>query len=102
MNFSGLLPFLIDIWFKDHSTDAAIAVLTNVFELMVIYSAAAFGWLLYVSLPPVITTFLTVISERRVAVLKANQQKILEEWGDGIIQVVGTRDIGPKDEDALS
>jgi len=102
MNFSGLLPFLMDIWFKDHSADAAIAVLTNVFELMVIYSAAAFGWMLYVSLPPVITTFLTVISERRVAVLKANQQKTLEEWGDGIIQVVGTRDIGPKDEDALS
>ena len=43
MNFSGLLPFLMDIWFKDHTTDAAIAILTNVFDLMVIYSAAAFG-----------------------------------------------------------
>lgn len=102
MNFSGLLPFLMDIWFKDHTIGAAIAILTNVFDLMVIYSAAAFGWMLYLSLPPVITTFLTVISDRRVTVLKGNQQTILEEWGEGIIQVVGTLDIGPKDEDAAT
>lgn len=102
MNLSGLLPFLMDIWFKDHSTDAAVAVLTNVFELMVIYSAAAFGWMLFIALPPVITTFLTVILERRVAVLKGNQKTILEEWGEGIITVIGTLDIGPKGDDAVN
>ncbi len=102
MNFSGLLPFLMDIWFKNHSTDAAIAVLTNVFDLVVIYGAAMFGWMLYVSLPPVITTFLTVIAERRVVVLKSNQKTILEEWGEGIIDVVGTLDVGAKDKDAAT
>ena len=100
MNFSGLFPFLMDIWFRNHSTDAAIAVLTNVFDLMIIYSAAAFGWMLFIALPPVITTFLTVISERRVIVLKSNQQTILEEWGEGIIQVIGTLDVESRDTEA--
>src|SRR3989338_598777 len=30
MNFSGVFPFLSDVWFKDHSTDAAVRILTNV------------------------------------------------------------------------
>ncbi|MBC8338549.1 MAG: acyl-CoA synthetase [Alphaproteobacteria bacterium] len=92
MNFSGLFPFLMDIWFKEHSTDAAMRILTDVFDLMVIYTAAGFGWMLYIALPPVITTFLTVMSERRVTVLKENQKTIIEEWGEGVINVVETLD----------
>ncbi|MBT3306809.1 MAG: acyl-CoA synthetase [Alphaproteobacteria bacterium] len=95
MNFSGLLPFLMDIWFDDHSVDAAVNIMSNVFDLMVIYGAAAFGWMLFMSLPPVITTFLTVMSERRVTVLKSNQETIIEEWGDGVLNVVETLDAGP-------
>jgi hypothetical protein len=59
---------------------------------MVIYGAAGFGWMLYMSLPPVVTTFLTVMSERRVTVLKNNQKTIIEEWGEGVITVVETLD----------
>ncbi|NQU59897.1 MAG: hypothetical protein HQ512_02100 [Rhodospirillales bacterium] len=95
MNFSGLLPFLMDIWFVEHSIDAATKIMSNVFDIMVIYGAAAFGWMLFVSLPPVITTFLTVMSERRVTVLKGNQRTIIEEWGDGVLTVIETLDAGP-------
>ena len=93
MNFSGLLPFLIDVWFKDHSTQAAINILSNILDLSIIYGAAFFGWFLYKSLPPLIFTFLKVISERRITVLKTNQKKILEEWGEEIISDFENLDI---------
>ena len=85
MNLSGLLPYLMDIWFQDHTTEAAISILSNLFDLMVIYGAAIFGWILYVSLPPVIITFLIVISDRRIVLLESNQRKITKEWGEDII-----------------
>jgi hypothetical protein len=92
MNLSGLLPFLMEIWFENHSVDAATRIMTNVFDLMVIYGAAGFGWMLYVALPPVVTTFLTVMSERRVTVLKSNQKTIIDEWGKSVTTVVEALD----------
>lgn len=88
MNFSGLFPFLTDIWFKTHSTDAAVAILTNVFDLMVIYGAAAFGWMMFIAVPPVVTQFISVMLQRRVTTLRAQQQKIIEEWGEGVSMLV--------------
>ena len=61
MNFSGLFPFLTDVWFQVHTTDMAIRIMTNVFNLLIIYGSAGFGWVLYMALPPVITTFLSVM-----------------------------------------
>jgi hypothetical protein len=85
MNLSGLFPYLMDIWFKDHSTKAAISILSNLFDLVVIYGASIFGWVLFISLPPIIIIFLMAISDRRIALLKSIQKKITEEWGEEII-----------------
>ena len=90
MNLSGLLPYLLDIWFKDHTTEAAIDVLSNLFDLLIIYGSAIFGWLMYISLPPVIITFLMAISDRRIVLLEGNQKKLTEEWGEDIIIDTGT------------
>lgn len=88
MNFSGVFPFLSDIWFKNHSTDAAVRILTNVFDLTVIYGAAAFGWMMFVAVPPVVTQFISAMLQRRVQVLRAQQQTIVEEWGEGVSMLV--------------
>ncbi len=88
LNFSGLFPFLMEIWFEDHSLDAATRIMTDVFDLMIIYGAAGFGWMLYMALPPFVTTFLSVMSEHRLTVLKENQANIIEEWGEGVSSVL--------------
>ena len=43
LNFSGLFPFLANLWFKTDSIDAATNILTDVFSLFIIYGAAGFG-----------------------------------------------------------
>ncbi|MDA0306994.1 MAG: acyl-CoA synthetase [Proteobacteria bacterium] len=84
LNFSGLFPFLADLWFKTDSIDAATNILSDVFSLFIIYGAAGFGVMFYMVLPPVVTSLLSVMSQRRVAELRENQAKIVEEWGKGV------------------
>ncbi len=94
MNFSGIFPFLTDVWFGNHSIDAAIDIMTNPLDLMIIYGAAGFGWMLYVAVPPVITTFLSVMAQRRVTVLRENQSKIIEEWGEAVATALEIAEAG--------
>ncbi len=88
LNFSGLFPFLSEIWFETHSIDAATNIMTDVFSLLIIYGSAGFGWMLYLALPPAVTSFLSVMSERRVAELKETQADIVAEWGEGVAQAL--------------
>ncbi len=84
MNFSGVFPYLLDSWSGLHSVDEAINMLTDVFSLMVMYSSSAFGWLIFIAVPPVVATFLAVINERRIAQLRKRQREIIAEWGIGV------------------
>jgi len=84
LNFSGLAPWLFDLWFGHHTIDYAIHQITGVSMLLISYGAAGVGWLIYLSVPPVVSTFTTMTSQRRSVTLLADQKKLLEIWGDGI------------------
>lgn len=84
MNFAGVFPYLMELWLGDHSLGAARDLLTDVFKLGIMYSAAAFGWLMFTFIPPVVGAFLTVLSQRRVATLRNEQRQLIDEWGEGV------------------
>lgn len=86
MNFSGVFPYLLDSWGGRHTVNEAMKMLTDLFSLMVMYSASAFGWLIFIAVPPVVVTFLAVINERRIAQLRKRQQEIIAEWGTGVAE----------------
>lgn len=52
MNLSGVFPYLLDLWTGNDDFNAAIEILTDVFSLLVMYSGAGFGWMLFMSIPP--------------------------------------------------
>lgn len=85
LNFCGLFPYLLQLWLEDNSMSQATDLLTDPFVLAVIYGGAAMGWMLYLSLPPVIASFIQVMSQRRLTQLRAIQKEIIAEWGDEII-----------------
>ena len=85
LNFCGTLPFLLKLT-SDHSLSAAINIMGNVFSLGIIFGAAGFGWLLFLSFPPVITSFLIIMSDARVKSLKTLQQRIIDEWGSSVVE----------------
>ena len=84
MNLSGVVPFIIKLWADKHTLVVAIEIVSDIFSLLIMYAAAGFGWMMFLTLPPVIASFLSVVSQTRVKVLKASQRKILDEWGPEI------------------
>lgn len=97
LNFAGVFPYLMDLWWGNHTLSGATDIITNVFSLAVMYGAAMAGWFIYTVVPPTITSFMTVLAERRLSALRANQRRIVEEWGEEV--TMGLRapgDSGPK------
>lgn len=85
VNFAGVSPYLMDLWFKGQTMERALSSLTDVFTLLVIFGSAAFGWLLYMVMPPVVGAFLQVAAQRRITVLRNNQRKLVEQWGPDVV-----------------
>lgn len=84
-NFAGVSPYLLNMWFERHDITMALDTLSNVFALMLIYGAAGFGWLLYAVTPTLVGSFLSLTSSRRVAKLRADQRKLVEQWGPEVM-----------------
>jgi hypothetical protein len=84
MNFAGLAPALLKLWFGHHEITYALHLVTDFRTLLLAYGAAAGGWLLYFSAPPVVMTLMVATSKRRTTTLTSQMKKLEEEWGDEV------------------
>jgi len=89
MNLSGVFPAVIDLWQGANDIKAAMGIITNVFGLTVMYAAAAFGWLIFMAIPPVVAALMAVAAQQRVMQLRAGQRELINEWGQEIAQGQG-------------
>ena len=89
MNLSGVFPAVIDLWQGANDIKTAMGIITNVFELTVMYAAAAFGWLIYMAIPPVVAALMAVAAQQRIMQLRASQRELINEWGQDITQGLG-------------
>ena len=87
LNLCGVFPYLAKLWTDDHSITAAVNVISDLFALLVMYSAAGFGCLMFLAIPPVVSTFLTALAQRRVTILRATQELIVNDWGPEVATV---------------
>jgi len=85
MNIAGVLPFLHKLVLTGHDVQTAMAIVSDAFAWLVMYSAAAMGWLLFMGLPGVVSMFKVLTAKRRVYVLQELQRSLLNEWGDCIL-----------------
>ncbi|MBM3582720.1 MAG: hypothetical protein FJX37_12245 [Alphaproteobacteria bacterium] len=84
LNFAGVLPYLVKLWSKSQSLENALNIVVDVFALAVMYGAAGFGLMIYMTVPAFVASIFMVISQRRIAVLRETQRKIIDEWGESI------------------
>ncbi|MBF0335085.1 MAG: acyl-CoA synthetase [Alphaproteobacteria bacterium] len=84
LNFAAVAPSLFGMWFGNHTVAAALTVLTDVTNLLMFYGAAAIGWTLYASMPSLTGVFLALGAQRRAGVLRDQQRKMLDLWGEDV------------------
>lgn len=94
LNFAGLSPWLFKLWFGHHTLIYSIELVTGITMMLAAYACAGLGWLLYMSTPPVVMAFMKMTGQRRSTNLTANQKKLVETWGDGVMKK-------PESEDEL-
>ena len=70
-----------DLWINNHTVEGAVGVLTDVVAWLVIYSAASAGWMVYKGMPVVGGMILEIQVQGRIRRLKAERQKLIDEWG---------------------
>ena len=85
VNFAVLVPYLLGMWFGVHSIDEATRLLTESSMLLWSYLAASVGWIIYKAMPPIISNWLAMNTNRRINGLRAAQRKLIDDWGDGVI-----------------
>ncbi|MGE5538072.1 MAG: hypothetical protein ACM30I_05615 [Gemmatimonas sp.] len=83
MNLAGVIPYLIKIW-SNHTTLAAVQMLTNPMVWLVMYGAASVGWLIYLSAPSIAWLQVEITGARRVKALRARQKQLIDEWGNDV------------------
>jgi hypothetical protein len=84
LNFAGLSPYLADFVLGSASLGQAMAQVYTVFVLVVIYGAAAAGWVLVLLLPPVSAIVLGGLTDSRIQALRKEQKQLVEDWGEGV------------------
>jgi hypothetical protein len=84
MNFAGLLPILLTVAMGQFTITAAVLALANPVTWIVMYGAAAAGWMICGAMPPLARLCLELQAIQRRRALEALSKAICEEWGDDV------------------
>ncbi len=85
LNFCGTLPGLTRLWQEGQAYDAGMRIAADPLHWLVSYGAAAGGWVIYLSVPPILSVYYSSISNNRIDALKRKQAQLIETWGPEVV-----------------
>lgn len=84
LNFSGVFIVCLGMWTGDHTWQAALELLYEPFNWLIMFGTAALGWVLYFMLPPISGAYLKISNDLKLKTLLSEQEKLVKEWGQGV------------------
>lgn len=84
-NIAGVLPIVAMSFNGDTSMDAAITLLVDPINWLVMYVGAGMGWVLLWIGPVIAEVFVTQKAASEVRSLRENQRKLIAEWGRKVL-----------------
>lgn len=81
MNFAGLVPAVFDLWHVGHEIPNALNILIQPKTIILAYSAASIGWLIYFHVPRMIMGFLVLRARNRLNDIEKRRQELMRKWG---------------------
>jgi hypothetical protein len=73
------------MWFGVHTIDESIHLLTDSAMLLWAYMAASAGWVVYKAMPPIISSWISMNTHKRINGLRSAQKKLVEDWGPTVV-----------------
>ncbi len=86
MNAAGVAQMVIELWKRGHDFDTAFTLLTQPGNWLIMYGAAAMGWMIYFIVPTIVASFMTAGSETRLQTLRNNLEELKRIWGPDVGQ----------------
>ena len=84
-NLCGVLPYLIDLWAGRDSMMALSPILSRPVNWLVMFGAAAVGWIVFHWTPQVMIRLAALRDRRAIASMKRRQEELVEEWGNELL-----------------
>ncbi len=84
MNAAGCIPFILKLWSVENTFDASMAIITDTQSMMVIYVAAAFGYMIDWVVTGLVSSYLYQKGMLRMKAIRKKQEFLISHWGDGI------------------
>lgn len=81
MNLAGCTPFLFELWEKGHTPDLAFGIVGDPRTIIVIYCAAAIGYLINWAMSGITVIVLIQKAKGRMKEIEARQEALKERWG---------------------
>jgi len=81
MNLAGSMPFVLELWTEGHNFEKAFSVVTDAKAIIVMYAAAAVGYLIDWAMTGIIAGFLLQRGKARAKAIDKRQKELTERWG---------------------
>lgn len=87
MNFAGCVPFMLEVFKKGNGLETSIAYMLEPQTIVVIYFAAAMGYLIDWAMTGIVSSILVQRTKNRLREIQKDQKDLTERWG---MEVTGT------------
>lgn len=91
MNVAGLAPLVLQLWSRGLTMADATRLLSNPFNWLMMYGAAAIGWAIFLAMPTIARTIVDVRADQAQRQLKSRAAQLVEEWGEEVTGRAGQR-----------
>ena len=89
-NVAGVAPFVVELLMRGPTMVRAMGMLSDVFVIAVMFGAAAIGWGRVIGMPKVAAVYIEVTNETKIKLMRREQQRLVEEWGEEITAPSGS------------
>ena len=84
MNLAGATPFLFHLWLNGHNMDTALTLISAPLTIVVIYGAAAIGYMVNWALSGIVSTVIVQRSHIRLEDIDKRQKELVVRWGEEV------------------
>lgn len=86
LNFCGVMPAAFELWMGGHSMGLTISLLSQPMHWLGMFGAAALGWAIHLTVPPIVAASIAVKTRTAIAEHKKAQDKLQDEWGEEVTE----------------
>ncbi len=81
MNLSGCTPYIFKLWASGNNFEVSLDILSDPQTIMIMYLAAAFGYMIDFVVTGLVSSYLFQKGVRRMRAIKERQKVIISHWG---------------------